>query len=104
MYFVLDHVMEFEYVHVADGYCLLERLSGAPVVELHLSRLAEARLFEFLAYLPFRCPGERRADRLISEKVGGKPQMQFQNLPQIHARWDTERGEENADWADVRGI
>src|SRR3989344_2886582 len=97
MNLVFHHVMELEDVHVSNGDLLPELLARGAVEELYLARAVEASGLELRAYLFRSRSGERRDDGLISERMGGKPEVELENLAEIHAAWHAERGEDDID-------
>ena len=101
---VLDHVVEFQDVHVADGDVLLERLAGAAVEEFHLAVLIETGGLEFTANFFFGCACECRTDGLIVKRVGGKTEVEFHDLTEVHTGRHAERSEDDVDRATVGGV
>src|SRR3989338_970109 len=98
---VLDHVMEFEDVHIADGDRLLERFPRAAVEKFHLAVLAIPRAFKFRTDLLFRDAQERWSDRLIAVRMRRETEVKFEDLAQVHAGRHTERGQDDVDRSTV---
>ena len=74
MNLIINQMVEFEVVWVADRDALVKRLAGPAVIEDGLAVFGDAALLEQLADLAFVCTVENRGD-LPSQRVGCVTQM-----------------------------
>src|SRR3989344_9075466 len=101
---VFHHVVELQYVHVADSRFLFKSLPSAPVVKLDLAVFIPTGFLQFFFYFFVSSASKWRHDRLVAESFGRKSEVKLQDLTQVHTARHTKWGKYDIYWSAVSAI
>ena len=80
MNLIINKVMEFEIIHIANDDRVIEIITGTAVFELNLSVCPHAGLIEAFDDVAFMHTVEHRSHDLPAEQLCNKAEMNFQHL------------------------
>ena len=84
VYFVINKVMEFEIVHIADSNGIIKRFTCSAVTELYFTVLADACVTETFKNILFVSTVKYGSHDFPAESLCGIAEMYFQYLTDIH--------------------
>ena len=102
MYLIIDKVMEFKEVHIANGNAVVEFFTCTTVVKNSFSVCIKTGFLKHINDIAFMSAIEYRSHYLVSESLCRHTEMYLKNLTDIHSGRNAQRIKNDIERTTVR--